>query len=60
MARKKRLTRLLEMVLLIQSQPDWRPGSLRHQRTIGPGLSDRSNLYAIKTRRNWADLRVRP
>ena len=28
MARKKRLTRLLEMVLLIQSQPDWRPGAL--------------------------------
>ena len=28
MARKKRLTRLIEMVLLIQSQMDWRPGAL--------------------------------
>lgn len=28
MARKKRLTRLIEMVLLIQSRPDWRPGGL--------------------------------
>jgi len=32
--RKKRLSRLLEMILLIQSRPDWRPGKLAEHFSI--------------------------